>query len=85
MIERKYSVSEIDSMRSSVKMLNSTRRSDRLSSGAPVSWFVPGDASLIEDRLRTYMLAGIEPQELADAAHEHVRNSYKEQRQMEAQ
>lgn len=63
MSERKYSVAEIDRMRAAI------------SATFPCSWVFKGDGSpgrrepdysaQIEDRLRTYMLAGVDPDELA--------------------
>lgn len=53
MIERKYSLGEIDAMRNAVYELTAG---------------IVGrtDMALVEDRLRTYMMAGVDPQELVD-------------------
>lgn len=52
MTQRKYSVAEIDAMRAAIG--NSIRR--------------PVDERVIEERLRTHMLNGTEPEELQRAA-----------------
>ena len=61
--ERKYSVSEIDQMRRAVENVCSLRRSAFDQDG------IRRDA---EDQLRTYMLAGTEPDELQRFANEAV-------------
>lgn len=56
MAERKYSVSEIDSMRNTISSYGWAPNS-----GA----YYPADRAMeIEERLRTYMIAGVEPTEL---------------------
>lgn len=61
MNERKYSVSEIDSMRRLVRDLCDT--------GMP---YMPQDRAVeVEERLRTYMMHGADPEELARAAADH--------------
>lgn len=54
MAERKYSVSEIDQMRRSVTVMLGGYRAS---------------AATVEDHLRTYMINGTSPEELAEAAH----------------
>lgn len=56
MIERKYSLSEIDEMRQLVRQI--------LEPPPMTPYFERELAASAEDRLRTYMLAGVEPQEL---------------------
>lgn len=69
MSERKYSVSEIDQMRHAVRDLASSCIS-MSADGNTSCWTVPGDKT-VEERLRTYLLAGTEPAELIDAAVKH--------------
>jgi len=60
LVERKYSLREIDAMRRClwIALFNE-------------DWDVPRNAnSLIEERLRTYLMAGVDPSELEEAAAE---------------
>lgn len=57
-MERRYSVSEIDGMREAVK-----RYGWMANSG---SYYPTDRAREIEDRVRTYMLAGIDPADLKE-------------------
>jgi len=61
-VERKYSVSEIDKMRTAIA-----------SWGFPnaVSYDPTHRAQEIEDRLRTYMAAGVDPKSVGDEVHKH--------------
>jgi hypothetical protein len=58
MIDRKYSLTEIDAMRDAIGYLRLSRFMfmDQVKSSA-----------LIEEQLRTYMMAGIAPEELIEA------------------
>lgn len=63
MSERAYTVKEVDAMRSSVR--------DLLTSYT--AWgSTPLPEGFVEDRLRTYMLANIEPADLAEQAAAHL-------------
>jgi hypothetical protein len=66
---RKYSVEEIDQMRRSIDTMMSSHRSYD-----PVE-----QAKKIEERLRTYMLNGTEPDELKRNASEHFDRLYASQ------
>lgn len=57
-----YSLSEIDAMRKSV---------DMLATSLGGSWDPRQRAAEVEDRLRTYMQNGTDPEELSAAATEH--------------
>ena len=59
MTDRKYSVAEIDRMRAAVHENVLETRGLFYGDGAKL-------ATVVEDRLRTYMLAGIGPEELED-------------------
>lgn len=71
MTERSYTIREIDQMRDNVYRLmqsfSGTRRGYSLS--AP-------NATAVEERLRTYMIAGIHPADLALEASEDYQRKY---------
>ena len=57
MIERKYSVAEIDAMRNAISWVYP---------GPGVPFYKEEADKAIEERIRTYMSAGVDPQELID-------------------
>lgn len=60
---RKYSLSEIDRMREAISVIEISKT---------VGLIVSGDRrvdSIVEEKLRTYMIAGIGPEELVENAH----------------
>jgi hypothetical protein len=61
-VPRKYSVSEIDQMRSAVSIM------------FPITY--NAKAAEIEDRLRTYMIAGTDPDELEQSAKEYRKRDF---------
>ncbi len=69
MTDRKYSISEIDAMRKAMDQRLFFQRGERM--------YGPGDdfreqqtiRRNVEEQLRTYMLAGIEPQDVIDKYH----------------
>lgn len=60
MTERKYSISEIDKMRGAVRL--------KLQPGPMQPYNGAELSARVEDRLRTYMLAGVDPDELVKEA-----------------
>lgn len=60
-MERKYSISEIDAMRESVSTLML----------AIAHYQCAPDERRVEDKLRTYLIAGVSPEELAAEAKAH--------------
>jgi len=67
MTERKYTLSEIDAMRKSLLDLCEDNGRMISTNGPPYP-----KHSEVEDRLRTYMMAGIEPKELREKADSHL-------------
>jgi hypothetical protein len=61
MIERAYTVSEIDRMRIAISEFLWRRKSMRWSCNGP-------DPARVEDQLRTYLIAGVSPEALEEAA-----------------
>jgi len=69
MTERTYTVSEIDAMRLSVRNLMTTRN---FISPDGRSWTeTRPDEDVVENRLRTYMMAGVDPADLKAKADIH--------------
>lgn len=65
MSERKYSVSEIDQMRAVLRIRVAASFFRAFPNGGWSDGPIPDFPAQAEDQLRTYMLAGIEPNELA--------------------
>lgn len=65
MPERAYTVAEIDRMRAVIHN-RMKRPSDRMEDASGHTYFIQyaADPAKVEDQLRTYMLAGVSPEEL---------------------
>lgn len=73
MAGRKYSVSEIDEMRFNIRR-----------AFGPGSYYEAERAAAVEDRLRTHMQNGTDPEELRDAADQRMMKEYQHLQEMQA-
>jgi hypothetical protein len=75
MIERKYSLKDIDSMRVSIRTMLT------IGNG---SYKVDEKNAEIENRLRTYMMAGIEPADLRKAESDYLEEHFRRREEQQA-